>query len=300
MSMKKALLLSLILCGCSRAQLPEFSGARAFELLELQCDFGPRAPGSEGARLALEFFESHLRERADRVRLHRFEFADPYESGVVYSMVNVMASFRPQERRRVALAAHWDTRPRADQEPDPERAEQPILGANDGASGVAVLLTLAEILAQQPPPIGVDLLLFDGEDFGQEGDAANYLVGSRRFVRDHPQYRPEALILLDMVGDADLSIPMEQYSLDRSPELTHLVFERAMALALPAFDPRPGRPVLDDHIPFLQAGIPAVDLIDLDYPAWHTLGDIPAACSAESLEQVGRLLVAILYTDFAD
>jgi Zn-dependent M28 family amino/carboxypeptidase len=144
----------------------------------------------------------------------------------------------------------------------------------------------------------VDLLFFDGEDYGREQDHQHYLIGSRRYVRDHPQYRPRALILLDMVGDADLRIPMEGYGAKRAPELTARVFERALSLGLPAFVREEGPAVLDDHTPFLAVGVPAVDLIDFDYPAWHTLGDTPAACSPESLEQVGRLLVSLLYEDF--
>jgi hypothetical protein len=284
--------------GCATEPLASFDEQRAFALLERQCEFGPRHPGSPGAAAALEFMRQHLAQHADRVLEHGFDWQDPYQPRVV-RLTNLMASFRPELKRRIAFAAHWDTRPRADQETDPAKREQPILGANDGASGVAVLLALAEILDAQAPELGVDLLFFDAEDYGREGDAEHYLIGSRRFVLDHPQYRPEALILLDMVGDADLRIPMERYSLDRAPELTQRVFALAVELGLSAFDPRPGRAVFDDHVPFLQSGTPALDLIDLDYDAWHTLGDTPDRCSPASLGQVGRLLLAVI-ADFAE
>jgi hypothetical protein len=276
--------------------------ARAFDedaawsyLLE-QVEFGPRDPGSEGHEVCLDWMLDSLRDRADRVEPHTFVIADPYGERTL-QLTNVKASFRPEDPVRVAFAAHWDTRPRADMEDPP--VDAPILGANDGASGVAVLMALADELAREAPPIGVDLIFFDGEDYGREGDLANYLIGSRRFVTDFPNYRPAALVLVDMVGGKDLRIPMEAQSLSANPVLTRVVFNRALTLGLDAFDPVPGRAVWDDHIPFLQRGIPAIDLIDMDYAEWHTLSDAPEACDRDSLGQVGRLLVALIREDFA-
>ena len=263
-------------------------------LLE-QVEFGPRNPGSEGHRTCLNWMISELRERADVVEPHTFVIADPYGEGTL-QLTNVKASFRPEDPVRVAFAAHWDTRPRADMEDPP--VDEAILGANDGASGVAVLMALADELAREAPAIGVDLIFFDGEDYGVEGDLDNYLLGSRRFVQDFPRYRPAALVLVDMVGKKDLRIPMEVQSLAAAPVLTRVVFNRALTLGLDAFEPVQGRPVWDDHIPFLEKGIPAVNLIDLDYAEWHTLRDTPDACDPDSLGQVGRLLVALIREDF--
>jgi len=216
--------------------------------------------------------------------------------------MNVIGSFYPNERNRFLLAAHYDTRPWADEEPDTTLHARPILGANDGASGVAVLLHLAELLAARPPDRGVDLILFDGEDYGREGDLGAYCMGSTHLARNWQEFGsplatgdPEGLILLDMVGQAALAVPMEGYSLQVAPEWTRAVFARATELGLTAFEPIPGRSVYDDHVPFLRAGIPAVDLIDFDFPAWHTTADRPEVCSAESLEQVGRLLTDVSY-----
>lgn len=284
--------------GGSEAAIPVFDADRAWEHLEKQVSFGPRDPGSEGHAACLDWMLEHLREHADAVRPHSFVFADPYSDRTIQA-TNVLASFRPELEPRIAIAAHWDTRPRADRDPDPARRDEPILGANDGGSGTAVLLALAEILAENPPPVGVDLLLFDAEDWGEEGDPDHYLIGSRRYVQDHPRYRPRALVLLDLVGDADLNIPMEAYSLQAAPSLTRMVFQRAMALGLPAFSPVRGPAVLDDHVPFLQAGIPAVNLIDFDYPQWHTTADTLDACSPESLDQLGTLVLHLLWRDFA-
>ncbi len=277
--------------------IPSFDGARAFELLEKQVEFGPRVPGTPAHAQAIDWYEGFLRSAGASVARHSFTVPNP-RGGEPLALTNVWASFAPQASARVALAAHFDCRPVADMQPGGEVA-QGIPGANDGASGVAVLLALAEIFSTNPPPVGVDLLLFDGEDHGVEGEPLTYSLGSQRFVSDHPQFRPRALILLDMVGDADLRIPMEQNSLERAPQLAAMVFQRAESLGLGALEMAPGRSVMDDHIPFLRAGIPAIDLIDMDYEYWHTLEDTPDKCSAASLEEIGSLLLALLFLDFA-
>lgn len=282
--------------GPAPARAGGFDEDAAWAYLLRQVGFGPRDPGSEGHEACLDWMIETLSSRADQLYPHTFVIADPYGEGSL-RLTNLRAVFRPEASRRVAFAAHWDTRPRADREVPP--SDEPIPGANDGASGVAVLLALADWLVENPPSIGVDLLFFDGEDYGVEGDHANYLLGSRRFVEDHPRYRPEALILIDLVGDADLRIPMEGYSLQQNPRLVRRVFNQALALGLDAFDPTAGPAVLDDHVPFLERQIPSVNLIDLDYPAWHTLDDTPEQCSPESLGQVGRLLCALIAGEFA-
>lgn len=274
-----------------------FSGERAFELLVRQVEFGPRVPGSEAHAQALNWMAEFLREQWAEVMPHTFRAPNVRGEGTL-RLTNLKASLAPGQEPRYAFAAHWDSRPVADRQPGGP-VDQGVPGANDGASGVAVLLAMAELLADAPLPIGVDLLFFDGEDYGHEGFPGQYCLGSRQFVADFPGYRPSGLILLDMVGDADLRIPMEATSLYHAQPLVQTVFNRAAALGLPAFDAVPGRAVTDDHVAFLQAGIPAVDLIDLEYAAWHTLEDLPDQCSPESLEQVGRLLLALIFTDFA-
>jgi len=278
--------------------LPSFDGETALRLIADQLEFGPRNPGSEGHAACLAWMRGRLEEHAHELVPHPVRMDDPYGDGRL-ELTNLKASFHPERSRRIALGAHWDTRPWADEEPG-GALEQPILGANDGGSGVAVLLHLAEILAENPTEgFGVDLLFFDGEDYGRQGDLQYYLLGSTAFVRDHPRYRPEALILVDMVGGRGMSIPMENNGLQLFPDLTLKVFNRAALLGLPAFDARPGRSVYDDHVPFLRAGIPSIDLIDMDYRQWHTTADDLEACSARSLQQVGELLVALLYLDFS-
>jgi Zn-dependent M28 family amino/carboxypeptidase len=153
---------------------------------------------------------------------------------------------------------------------------------------------VARALATWDPGIGVDLVFFDGEDYGQEGDLEHYLLGSRHFVQTMASYRPRAMLLLDMVGDADLHIPMEEYSLTQAPRLTALVFDVADSLRAPGFVREKGIAVFDDHVPFLARGIPAVNLIDFDYPPWHTAADLPEQCSPASLESVARVVLHTL------
>jgi hypothetical protein len=279
------------------AGVPAFDGKQALALIAKQLEFGPRNPGSAGHAACLGWLKERLQATSHQLAVEPFELEDPYGSGTL-ALTNLRASFYPNRARRIALAAHWDTRPRADQQPGGE-VDKPIPGANDGGSGVAVLLSMARILKEHPlKAIGVDLLFFDGEDYGREGDTQYYLLGSKQYVSAHPGYRPRALILLDMVAGKNLSISMERNGLQRAQELSFLVFSKAASLGLPAFVSVPGQAILDDHIPFLINGVESVDLIDLDYRQWHTLQDDLPACSAASLQQVGDLLVALLYEDF--
>jgi hypothetical protein len=268
---------------------PEPDGPRAFAHLQAQVDCGPRAPGTAGAACGRDYILAELRRWAPRVATQAFAVADPYGPDSL-RLYNLQANFHPERADRVLLAAHWDSRPRADRDTGSAR-DLPVPGANDGASGVAVLLELARHLATWDPGMGVDLVFFDGEDYGREGDLQHYLIGSRYFAATMGAYRPRAMILLDMVGQRDLRIPMEGNALRAAPELTRLVFSVAESLRAPGFVAEPGPAVYDDHIPFLQLGIPALDLIDLDDPHWHTQRDLPEHCAPESLESVARVLL---------
>ena len=158
-----------------------------------------------------------------------------------------------------------------------------------------MLLTLARLCAETRPRRSVEFLFFDAEDSGKPDQLDNYIIGSRRFVRDHPEYRPGIFILLDLVVGKGLRIPMEGYSAVNAPAWTSAIFKRAEELGLGAFVAERGPAVYDDHVPFMEQGIPAVDLIDFDFPQWHTTGDTPDKCSGASLEQVGRLMVDLIY-----
>jgi Zn-dependent M28 family amino/carboxypeptidase len=278
---------------------PEFNGASAFDLLLKQTSFGPRNPGSEGHRACLQFLLASLRASADEV--HTQEFTHSGYGGESLRMTNIIAAFRPAAPSRILLCAHWDTRPRAERDEDKAKRSLPIIGANDGASGVAVLLQMAALLKATPPPIGVDIVFFDGEDFGKEGDLDRYLLGSRFFAKSKDvNYQPRYGILLDMVGDANLDIPREQNSIRFAPDVVAQVWSAARELGITQFSEETGDEIFDDHIPLNEAGIKTIDLIDFDYPDashryWHTHNDTPDHCSGESLGAVGTVLMHVIY-----
>jgi glutaminyl-peptide cyclotransferase len=279
--------------------VPAFDGDRAFSSLLGQTAFGPRNPGSPGHLGCLRYLADELRKTAVDVQLQ--EFTVPGYDGEALELTNVIASFRPELSRRILLCAHWDTRPRAEQDENKARRNDPIIGANDGASGTAVLLELARAFQAQPPPVGVDIVLFDGEDYGREGDLARYLLGSRHFARTIDRTRLPAFgILLDMVGDTFLDLPREGNSVRFAPDIVDLVWNTAKELGIAEFLPETGPEIYDDHMPLNEAGIKTVDIIDFNYPDptnrfWHTHQDVPANCSPRSLAAVGTVLAHVVY-----
>lgn len=296
-----ALMASSSVSAGESGAVPVFSGDRAMSLLQAQCELGPRMPGSVGNTKLREMIVGMAREQGFAVHSLCFEATDPL-SGEPIQVCNIVVSAGPEGGERLWLGAHYDTRPVSDQDALPELRTIPLTGANDGASGVAVLLHLLEILGANPPPGGVDLLFFDGEDSGLTGNAEGFCLGSRHLAQTWRDFgnplsrgNPRGLIVLDMVGKKNLQIPMEAYAAVNAPEWTETVFQRAEKLGLGAFVPQRGPAIYDDHVPFLQQGIPAVDLIDFDFPEWHTTGDTPEVCSGASLEEVGRLMVDLIY-----
>lgn len=312
-----SLLASLLILSCEKRQaqpdpqpapqeaelvtsVPKFNAAQAFAFLTTQTDFGPRNPGSKGHASCLKYFQEQMNRYADAVTTQNFTGKD--HKGTQHQLTNVVSSFNLQATDRILLTAHWDTRPWADEDPNPANRSKPILGANDGASGIAVLLEIARVLKQNPPPIGVDMVFFDGEDMGRSGDTDSWCLGSRHFARTKaPGFNPRFAINIDMVGDRNLTIPREPYSEEYAPHVVNRIFSVAKALKIAAFVDKAGRPTFDDHIPLNEVKIPAVVLIDFDYPDesnryWHTMEDTPEKCSPESLEAVGTVLLHIIYS----
>jgi glutaminyl-peptide cyclotransferase len=288
----------LNLTFCSKA-IPDFNGERAFQDLKIQCDFGPRVPGSESAQKCLLFLENELQQSAEKVVRQTFPYHDQLRNKRII-MTNLLASFNTQKSQRIFLAAHWDSRPVADRDPDPKNRNTPIPGANDGASGVAVLLEIARCLKTTAPEVGVDIILFDGEDYGREGYLDEYFLGSRYFASIMSNYRPRYGILVDMVGDAQLSIPIERFSQENLPHIVEKIWSMAASMGIYQFENKPGEFINDDHRMLIEKGIPCIDIIDFNYPDashvyWHTLSDTPDKCSAESLEAVGKVILEVLY-----
>ncbi|MCF7804121.1 MAG: M28 family peptidase [Candidatus Marinimicrobia bacterium] len=288
---------------CAETPVPEFNEQQAWDYLLAQTDLGPRAPGTDGHYLARDFFVSTLNKFTDRVREQQFIHTFPYEESR-YDFTNIIAEFGPASGKRILLGAHWDTRPWADMERDPSKRNQAILGANDGASGVAVLLEFARIFRDHPPPVPVTIVLFDAEDMGKSGYLGEYAVGSRYFAEnlENPdEYRYG--IVLDMIGDANLHLPMERYSRKFAPDLTRRIWDTADSLGYTAFRNRIGVSIQDDHLMLIRhAGIPSVDIIDFNYPDeshrfWHTLQDTPDKCSPRSLKVVGETVLHVIYNE---
>jgi len=287
--------LTVAAAGCARVEPPAFTGEAAWRYLVRQCEYGPRVPGTAARDSVTMFIADHLRRCGAEVSLQRFEVADPYSDRSL-ELINVIGVFSPSKEKRVLLSAHYDTRPWADRDPVDSLRALPITGANDGASGVAVLLELAELVGERPPPdVAVELVFFDGEDYGKEGDLDNYLLGSTYYAANVGPARPRWGILLDMVGAKDARIRQEGYSLDHARDLTRALYRRAARLGLSVFVPARGPNIYDDQVPLIKAGIPTVDLIGWPYRYWHTMGDTPDKCSRETLRQVGVLVADFLY-----
>lgn len=277
---------------------PPFSADTAYAYLRKQVSFGPRVPGMPGHRAQLEWMLEFLRARADTVIRQNFTHTHT-QSGMRLPMTNLFARFNPAAGSRVLLLAHWDTRPTADSEFDEEKRKQPIPGANDGASGTAVLLELANVLNRHSPPIGVDILLVDGEDYGPE--SADMYVGATHFAANLPAgYKPLYGILLDMVGDHNPVFLMEGNSEQYAPEVVERVWRLAEQLGYSAAFPRRSMgPITDDHLPLNRAGIRTIDIIDFDYGPghayWHTLQDDVGNTSPRGLGIVGHVLTELIY-----
>ena len=279
--------------GCGSGGVPEFDSASAFDFLQQQVDIGHRYPGSPEHRQLQRYLVDRLDEFGANVSLQPFEAV--LTTGDTLSLINIIGNYNMKAPKRIMLAAHYDTRPFADRDPDPANRDKPIAGANDGASGVAVLLEIARLLGEYEPSVGVDIVLFDGEDYGREGSAIDFCLGSAHFARRLKGYRPSAAIVIDMIGDSDLEIMMEGYSRAASPVLLGELFDIAEELGYEQFKRKKMGAIIDDHLPLIQAGINAVDLIDFDYEYWHTLEDTPDKCSPGSLEAVGRVLMHYIW-----
>jgi glutaminyl-peptide cyclotransferase len=281
-----------------RARRPEFDGANAFEMLKRQCEFGPRPPGTEAARKTRAFLIAQLRQYADQVETQDFTYRDRVYTNREINLSNIVGIFHPEAKRRVLLCAHWDTRPVADMEMDAQKRRQPILGANDGASGVAVLLELARLFKQQKPEVGVVMVFLDGEDYGDWDRMEGVLLGAKHFARNMKKYRLEYGILLDMIGDRNLQVYREVNSERYAPHVNDRVFRIARELGLEknVIDQLKTE-VIDDHIPINEAGLPTINLIDFDYAYWHTLEDTVDKCSPQSLAIIGSLVAETVYRE---
>ena len=285
--------------GGTAAPVVPFDARRAMGYLEDVCKIGPRISGSDGMKQQQELLRKHFEALGGKVAFQRFTSQQNSQRRPV-DMANLIVSWHPERERRVILCSHYDTRPIADQEPDHRSWREPFVSANDGGSGVALLMELAQHLKDLKTEVGVDFVFFDGEEYVFEPERDRYFFGSQHFSsaytrgKSRDKQRYVGAILLDMVGGKNPRFPIEPHSWFHAGLLVQEIWGIAAELKCTAFREGMGREVLDDHIALNKAGIPAVDLIDFDYQHWHRLSDTPENCSGDSLEQVARVLAVWL------
>lgn len=271
------ILVLILFSGCTSDPLQvDFDGERAFQLAAEQVEFGPRIPGSAAHAAAGDWIIAQLDACGWETEEQQFEY-----KGTIIR--NIIAYHGDQNQAALLIGAHYDTRPFADR--DAIDTQLPVPGANDGASGTAVLLELARVVALNEYSNPIRLVFFDAEDSGALMDW-EWIVGSSYYA-EHLEIEPEAVIIVDMIGDTDLEIYLERNSDD---QLRNDIWRTAAELGIDAFIQEEKYAIIDDHTPFLVRGIPAVDIIDFDYPYWHTTEDTLDKISPVSLEAVGLVL----------
>ena len=274
----------------------KFDGESALRYAAAQLEFGPRVPGTPAAQRAGDWIIEQMRSRSDTVVVQSWTHVT--EDGMELPMRNILARYNPGAADRILYVTHWDSRPKSDLAENPEERSLPVPGANDGASGVGLFVALGDALTRTPPAFGVDLLFVDGEDWGDfDGDLADVLIGSTYFANNLPDsaYRPMFGVVWDMIGDRDLVIMKEGYSLQGAPEVVERVWRTASELGHgKVFVSREMGGITDDHVPLLRAGLRVIDVIDIEYPYHHRPSDTLDKISARSLSIVGEVAEALL------
>jgi hypothetical protein len=277
---------------------PAFDGNAAMALVREQVAFGPRVPGLPGHARQLEWMLDRLDSLVPVPAVDTFTHVTAGRDTL--TLFNVHVRFRPDATRRILILTHWDTRPTSDEADDSVGRATPVPGANDGASGTAILLELAAMLDQAPPPVGVDLLFVDGEDYGPDAD--DMFLGAKRYAsRLGDTDRPVYGLLLDMVGDATPSFPVEEISAQAAELVVRKVWRAAERLGYRSYFPNTvGLRVFDDHVPLIEAGLPTASLVDFEYGTynqfWHTPQDTPENVSATTLGMVGEVVAELIYS----
>ena len=322
------LLLVMVSCSCKRSatgyatssgvpsstavsrEMPQFSADSAYQYVASQCDFGPRVPGTDAQKACAKWLQNELLRHGATVKLQEGEMTA--YNGAKLPVINIVGSFNPDAKMRVLLMSHWDSRPFADNDPDPAKRKQPVMGANDGASGVGILLELARLCNEKLPQVGIDIFLTDAEDYGAPDDWKGthdekwWALGTQMWCKQAAKdgYRAQYGILLDMVGSANATFYREYYSERYASSFVNEIWQAAARLGYgDLFINQGGGGVTDDHVfvnRMLQ--IPCIDIIDTRTdtdgtfcPEWHTTHDTMDNISRETLGKVGRVLVSLLW-----
>ncbi len=274
-----------------------FNGTASMGYLTKALSFGTRVPGSAGHRATGDWIVAEMKARGATVSEQVWTHTT--KTGQQLPMRNIIAQWNPAAARRVLYVTHWDTRPKADGAGVPAAdKEKPIIGANDGTSGIALFLAIGDALQAKPTPVGVDLVFVDGEDYGQfVPNEFDVFIGSTYFGAHPPSvgYKPEFAVVWDMIGDRSLQIFQEQNSLDFAPDVVARVWRQAESLGYSQFFiQQPKYAIRDDHVALQAAGLKAIDVLDIDYPYHHTMDDTADKVSVESLQVVGTVAVALI------
>ena len=322
------LLLVMVSCSCKRSasgnaasldvptsiatshEMPQFSADSAYQFVAGLCDFGPRVPGTDAQKACAKWLKNQLLRYGAEVKLQEGEMTA--YNGTKLPIINIIGSFNPDAKMRVLLMSHWDSRPFADNDPDLSKRKLPVMGANDGASGVGILLELARLCSEKLPQVGIDIFLTDAEDYGAPDDWKGthdekwWALGTQMWCKQAAKegYRAQYGILLDMVGSANATFYREYYSERYASSFVNEIWQAAARLGYgDLFINQGGGGVTDDHVfvnRMLQ--IPCVDIIDTRTdtdgtfcPEWHTTHDTMDYISRETLGKVGRVLVSLLW-----
>ena len=282
----------------------DFDGNNAYNLVKVQCDFGPRVPGTPAHSKCAEWLKQQLRDYCDSTIVQEAQVTT--FDGKTLNIKNLIGSINPDADNRILLLAHWDCRPWADNDPDPAKHKEPVMGANDAASGVAVLLELARVMNNKKPTVGVDILLTDAEDWGTNNVEESWALGTQYWAK-HPHvegYSPRFGILLDMVGAKGAKFSKEIQSMQYAPSVVNEVWDMAQQSGYGSyFDNDAGGAITDDHIVVNQMGIKCIDIIDMRqggdtgfFDGWHTTSDTLDKIDPTVLKVVGQTIANVIYS----
>ena len=285
-----------------------FDGDRAMKYLKQLCDLGPRISGSEGMKKQQDLLDKHFDGLGGKVTRQEFTAKQSSQRAEV-AMVNMIVSWNPDRKERIILCAHYDTRPLADQEANPNNWSKEFVSANDGTSGVALLMEMAYHMKDLAPTAGVDFVIFDGEEYvftGPERQGDKYFLGSEYFAEDYAKklkakklpFKYFAAVNFDLFAHPGATLNVEGHSWDNAKELVAEIWTVAEKQKAKSFKFERGFKravhVSDDHVPLQNVGIPAIDIIDFDYEDWHKLSDTPVKCSGAQMAEVGGVMLAWL------
>ncbi|MGN0309803.1 MAG: M20 family metallopeptidase [Bacteroides sp.] len=296
----------------TQVQVPAFQADSAYRYIEQQAAFGPRVPNTAAHRACGDYLAAQL-ERFGAKVYNQYADLMAYDNTLLKAR-NIIGAYLPESRKRVMLCAHWDSRPYADYDPDPKKHHTPILGVNDGASGVGVLLEVARQLQQQAPTIGIDIIFFDAEDYGTPAfyrgayKEDTWCLGSQYWGRmPHvDNYNARFGILLDMVGGRGATFYQELFTKRTASKEMKKIWEAAHRLGYGQYFPkREGTEVTDDHVyVFNLRQIPCVDIINYDPKGdsgfgdfWHTTGDTMEQIDKATLQAVGQTVLQVIYNE---